>query len=199
VAALDRAGGRHGRKPCRQHRHRHPDPISRIIAGWPAVALLLAVKLLSGILEHRAAADGPFITVPESGTRTTDQEMTGEPADPHPASPFSGSQRKALIGTGCSQARQHDAASSVPISDSAVGGQVARPPALVVPVASMVPEIEQLLPSARAAKSELDRAGTPLTRDALATLLRRHGHPVRNSTLTPLLRHLRQEQQQPAA
>jgi hypothetical protein len=30
--------------------------ISRIIAGWPAVALLIAVKLLSGILEHRSAA-----------------------------------------------------------------------------------------------------------------------------------------------
>ena len=33
--------------------------VSRIIAGWPAVALLIAVKLLSGILEHRAAADDP--------------------------------------------------------------------------------------------------------------------------------------------
>ncbi len=33
--------------------------ISRIIAGWPAVALLIAVKLLSGILEHRAAAGEP--------------------------------------------------------------------------------------------------------------------------------------------
>jgi hypothetical protein len=50
----------------------HPDPVSRIIAGWPAVALLIAVKLLSGILEHRAAADGPPITVPESATRTTE-------------------------------------------------------------------------------------------------------------------------------
>ena len=29
--------------------------ISRIIAGWPAVALLIAVKLLSGILAHRTA------------------------------------------------------------------------------------------------------------------------------------------------
>ncbi len=29
---------------------------SRVIAGWPAVALLIAVKLLSGILEHRTAA-----------------------------------------------------------------------------------------------------------------------------------------------
>lgn len=31
----------------------YPDPVSRIIAGWPAVALLIAVKLLSGILETR--------------------------------------------------------------------------------------------------------------------------------------------------
>lgn len=29
--------------------------ISRIIAGWPAVALLIAVKLLSGIFEHRTS------------------------------------------------------------------------------------------------------------------------------------------------
>jgi hypothetical protein len=30
--------------------------ISRVIAGWPALALLIAVKLLSGILEHRTQA-----------------------------------------------------------------------------------------------------------------------------------------------
>src|SRR6266699_1005616 len=36
--------------------------ISRIIAGWPAVALLIAVKLLSGILEHRAVGE-PVDTV----------------------------------------------------------------------------------------------------------------------------------------
>jgi Protein of unknown function (DUF2637) len=40
----------------------HPDPTSRIIAGWPALALLIAVKLLSGMLEQRKAgsshADG---------------------------------------------------------------------------------------------------------------------------------------------
>ncbi len=33
--------------------------ISRIIAGWPAIALLIAVKLLSSILEHRATANDP--------------------------------------------------------------------------------------------------------------------------------------------
>ena len=33
--------------------------VSRVIAGWPALALLIAVKLLSGILEHRGAAADP--------------------------------------------------------------------------------------------------------------------------------------------
>lgn len=33
-----------------------PGLTSRVIAGWPALALLIAVKLLSGVLDHRAAA-----------------------------------------------------------------------------------------------------------------------------------------------
>jgi hypothetical protein len=39
--------------------------ISRIIAGWPALALLIAVKLLSGILEHRRVAGRPAASVPD--------------------------------------------------------------------------------------------------------------------------------------
>jgi hypothetical protein len=30
----------------------HPDLVSRVIAGWPALALILAVKLLSGMLKR---------------------------------------------------------------------------------------------------------------------------------------------------
>src|SRR5260370_5662324 len=37
--------------------------ISGVIAGWPAVALLIAVKLLSGILEHRDTACPPPVPV----------------------------------------------------------------------------------------------------------------------------------------
>jgi hypothetical protein len=50
--------------------------ISRIIAGWPAVALLIAVKLLSGILEHRTAADDP------ASARSDDSAKTPGPAEP---------------------------------------------------------------------------------------------------------------------
>src|SRR5215475_2283977 len=34
-----------------------PGTVSRVIAGWPALALLIAVKLLSGMLEHRDSGD----------------------------------------------------------------------------------------------------------------------------------------------
>jgi hypothetical protein len=35
----------------------HQDPVSRLIAGWSAVTLLISSKLLSSILEHRQAAN----------------------------------------------------------------------------------------------------------------------------------------------
>ena len=52
----------------------HPNPVSRIIAGWPALALLLAVKLLASILEHRDARTqaAPSLT-----------PRRGSPAQPH--------------------------------------------------------------------------------------------------------------------
>ncbi|MGH3341451.1 MAG: hypothetical protein ACRDPK_00950 [Carbonactinosporaceae bacterium] len=31
------------------------DPVGRVVAGWPAFTLLVAVKLLSELLEHRNA------------------------------------------------------------------------------------------------------------------------------------------------
>jgi Protein of unknown function (DUF2637) len=34
-------------------------PVGRVIAGWPAFSLLVAVKLLSGMLEHRRGIDRP--------------------------------------------------------------------------------------------------------------------------------------------
>lgn len=57
---MGHARRRHGRQPGDQCRHRRPGIISRLIAGWPALALLIAIKLLSGMLDrdiaHRPAA-----------------------------------------------------------------------------------------------------------------------------------------------
>jgi peptidoglycan/LPS O-acetylase OafA/YrhL len=47
----------------------NPDPVSRVIAEWPALALLLAVKLLSGPLKRRDAPR-PLITRRRPVTRS---------------------------------------------------------------------------------------------------------------------------------
>ncbi|MGH3714554.1 MAG: DUF2637 domain-containing protein [Micromonosporaceae bacterium] len=36
------------------------DPVGRLVAGWPALALLVAIKLLSGLLETSAGHAGPL-------------------------------------------------------------------------------------------------------------------------------------------
>ena len=45
-----------------------PDPVSRVIAGWPALALLLAVKLLAGILDRPNLSD-PVSAAADQATR----------------------------------------------------------------------------------------------------------------------------------
>lgn len=52
--------------------------VSRVIAGWPALALLIAVKLLSGILEHR-----PAVAVPDPAAHA-DRDGRSDQACPLP-------------------------------------------------------------------------------------------------------------------
>jgi hypothetical protein len=61
--------------------------ISRVIAGWPAVALLIAVKLLSGILEHRPAraAHGTESAGSGNADGTGNGTAPKRPADIRPA------------------------------------------------------------------------------------------------------------------
>jgi hypothetical protein len=151
----------------------HPDPVSRIIAGWPALALLLAVKLLSGILEHRE--------VPERGSvRASEPALAPNPGQPDPAVTTVAS--KAVGDQPTSQPRPPGRAAEETTATGKPSDITGLPPAIAA-----------LLPAARLARDELHCAGHSLTRDALAAHLRRHGHPIRNSGLTPLLNSLRYE------
>jgi hypothetical protein len=69
--------------------------ISRIIAGWPAVALLIAVKLLSGILEHREPAATPAAPVTAQPGRAVPVPMAAG-ATPPPGRPRSPDQPRAV-------------------------------------------------------------------------------------------------------
>jgi len=175
-----------------------PAPISRVIAGWPAFALLIAVKLLSGMLEHRdgdrpATVRGTILAVPaQDGDDTAagdGDDGTGRP-DPSPAVPVPvpDPARPAV------PARLTATATSRPVTAARTGARPA--PRTGTGTGAVSPagtDITALLSAARAARDVLTRDGHPVTRDAIATRLRQAGHPVRNARLTPLMQALRHD------
>jgi hypothetical protein len=67
-----------------------------------------------------------------------------------------------------------------------------------VPGGDVSPEIMALVPAARTAARTLAAEGTPLSRKALARLLRADGHQLSNATASALVRVLRAETTPPA-
>jgi len=147
-----------------------PGSVSRLIAGWPALALLIAVKLLSGMLDCDASRRPVAVL---SRPPSSDADMsTSQTAVP------SGTSAMRPAGPGQSADR---AAAGMPLP-SEPGTVPGMPPAIAV-----------FLPAARAAAAELQRDGRALTRDGLAARLRQDGYPIRNARLTALLEFLRRE------
>jgi len=152
----------------------HPDPVSRVIAGWPALALLLAVKLLAGILERPRVPDSAGAAAGPASDRVSSVTSIPGPAGPGESH---ASGHLVEVRPGPAKPRDNQLSSSPPAAGPAPDSRQAA-----------------LLPAARAARDELRQDGVPLPRDALATRLRQHGHPVRNASITPLLGQLRHEQ-----
>jgi hypothetical protein len=69
------------------------DPIGRVVAGWPAFALLLAIKLLSGLMDHHVAE--PPSDLPSEVAKATGS--VGPSDDLHRRGPSDGSAR---VGVG---------------------------------------------------------------------------------------------------
>lgn len=155
----------------------HPDPVSRVIAGWPALALLLAVKLLSGLLEH-------------PNTTGALSSAAGHPAQA--ASPAAPAAPASAAMPDSPDRQQGDARPGKTASGRLEfpGRRPSPSPAADVPSDSRT---TALLPAARAARDALHREGQALTRDSLAACLRQRGHPIRNASVTSLLRQLRNE------
>lgn len=154
-----------------------PGMISRIIAGWPALALLIAVKLLSGMLDQHAASRSAANPVSRAGDRNA----------PDPSPPAAMPVPSRMPGTARPQA-----AAIRPRKDPA--GRRTSPATGTEPgPVRRLPAGADLLPAACAALDGLQRDGHRLTRDALAARLRENGYPVRNSRLTSLLQTLRSD------
>jgi hypothetical protein len=60
------------------------DPVGRVVAGWPAFALLVAIKLLSGLVDHRGEASGT-VRLPGTAIRTTADGGPPSASGPLPA------------------------------------------------------------------------------------------------------------------
>jgi Protein of unknown function (DUF2637) len=185
------------------------DLVGRVVAGWPAFALLVAVKLLSQCSNPAASltippplvlVPSPPTTVPELvsrlGTAST-RPWVPSPSRPspprtgtmpHPAWPVgtpspAGPRRSAAV------AIQRQAQSTPP----APGTERGDGPVLARPLTGTAPDIAGLLPAARTARDRLLAHGDTLTRDTLAAQLRRDGHPLRNAKVSRLLTALRHE------
>jgi len=201
-------------------------PVGRVIAGWPAFALLVAVKLLSGMLEHRRgidrpagtwdrpvsiedrplvpggggddhgtpagpapgrgvpAANGAARTAGLAGIRAVSHPVTGNGLTSHPGT---GTSSGYALGTEPGDGQGHVTAASAGAGTAAGTGTGAEP------------DIAALLPAARAARDRVLDRGSVLTRDTLASQLRRDGHPVRNARVSQLLAALKRESREALA
>ncbi len=187
-----------------------PGTISRIIAGWPALALLIAVKLLSGMLEHHdTEGDASAVPVPAA-----DPVQDGpRPKRPAPAPTGTAGRRKARR-TPSGDNTTRPAATSLQAGPQPVGAVALTALTADVPVShSQGPRIRSgpgpspiRLPTLPPCWLRLalpgmtcDEVGaqSPATRSpptcAVTAIL------VRNARLTPLLRVLREEATSPAA
>jgi Protein of unknown function (DUF2637) len=144
------------------------DPVGRLVAGWPAVALLVSIKLLSGLLDAGPRGDRSPASGPDPAVR--------------PAGPGGGGgpRRGVVVNAALEGAGGHGVGPGAP----AVPGPL-RPRGdhdRIDPAALEV--------AARAVRDRLAGAGLPVNRRNLAAGLRAAGHRVRNDRLGPLLHDL---------
>jgi uncharacterized protein DUF2637 len=139
------------------------DPVGRLVAGWPAVALLVAIKLLAGLLDARS----------EQVAGTHDQLGAAGPAD-----------RSA--GPGGPVAERVGTRTGNP-SPGRVARERTGPHRVISDHGSVGTEPTGLEAAARVVRDQLVAHGEPVNRRNLAAGLRSAGHRVRNDRLGHLL------------
>lgn len=169
------------------------DATARVVAGWPAVALLVAIKLLSGLLERPRPGNEPLAdersATHDSPSIVPDRPLVAEdrpgPAPVVPDGPTT-------VRDGPGHLVPADAAPTARPKIRQVHEVRTRPRRVRTDRAGDAGDAA-LLPAARTARDRLVGRGRALTRDALAEQLRQDGHPVGNVRVSALLTTLRSE------
>ena len=193
------------------------DWIGRAVSGWPAVAFLVAVKLLFGLLEHpsddtqaamqpavstgRPAAavqqSGPAMDGPDAqssqggdgdGTVRDDQRTSGATAWSAMTTPENPAQSR-LLG-GAPPPTEIGSSKDGPDGDSMDERSAPGSRGL----SPDLHDVAHLIPAAREARTALADAGRSLSRDSLADAMRTAGHGVSNARTSLLVRILKAEQ-----
>jgi hypothetical protein len=162
------------------------DPIGKALAGWPAISMLVSIKLLFAMIDHTGA---------DQGTDVRDDQRTSEAVLDVPGTVHrTGRDEAALSETvpaertterksSAADAGDHAARSAGPTGDSGY-----RPASLDIRT------VAHLIPLAREARAILASDGRSLSRDNLAEAMREDGNGVSNERASLLVRILKAEE-----
>jgi hypothetical protein len=165
------------------------DPVGRALAGWPAISLLVSIKLLFSMFDHDTedrppVPDRPSVpgTVPET-IRPDQRTVPDGPIVPRTV-PGTVRDNRPPSGTADTSAASGCPPAARPGTDGAgpAGGAVLA-----------VREVADLLSAARQARAALAAGGRSLSRDRLADRMREDGYAISNARAGLLLKVLRAE------
>lgn len=146
------------------------DLIGKALAGWPALSMLVSVKLLFSMFDHDESRDPPVV---RDGQRPS-PVVPAVPGPSPPAATGTGPRVSAERLTGPAESQRGDR------GDGAVSDDIR--------------DVAHLIPAAREAHGRLAAAGRSLSRDALAAAMREQGDSVSNAHASVLLKVLKAEE-----
>jgi hypothetical protein len=176
------------------------EPVGRALAGWPAISLLVSIKLLFSMFDHakndhRTVRDDQRTVRDDQRTVRDDQRtVRDDQRTVLDGPPVSGT----VQGTGRDDARPSgttggpgtDRTGPAALDPRAVPGAG---PAGRGGAANDARDVANLIPAARAARAALTATGRRLSRDALADRMRDDGHGVSNARAGLLVKILKAE------
>jgi Protein of unknown function (DUF2637) len=168
------------------------DPIGKALAGWPALSMLVSVKLLFSMFDHEG--------VDQRTTARDDQRPSPAVPDNIDTVPRTGHDELVPSGNAVTE-RTSDPAPSVTgpaeRSSEPASGRPGAPGEALTGNRAAAPldirTVAHLISAARAARATLADAGRSLSRDNLADAMRDDGHGVSNARASLLLKILKAE------
>ena len=165
------------------------DPIGRALAGWPALSMLVSVKLLFAMFDHEMKDDQRTVVRDDQRAVPDDQQSVGTVPDVPEIVRRGGRDDAAPSATVPTERPVGPAADTA--TPPAPGG-AEHPGGPAAPVDVRI--VAHLIAAARAARVTLAETGLSLSRDHLADVMRDEGHGVSNERASLLLKILKAEQ-----